>query len=164
MEAITTKVVQSLDGLKKSMKNGRDKQEGVNTAMAAAMYQMGNLVKSQSRVIDELGSRLGMVERQPAAAPKGVQNPAQAAALSKGMPGEAGDNGGGVGQLNKSEMASALSYMRFEKGMDAINGEPIGQLAAFAESGGDISKSVCEYMDKWLATHPQERAQALQYH
>jgi hypothetical protein len=158
LEALTARTTEALDGLHKSIKAGRADQGNINKALASALYQTGKLVKSQSRVIDELGKRLGMVESQPAPA-KGATNPARAAALTKSF----GAGGESAMSLSKSELVNTLSYLRFEKGMDRIEGMPIGELAVFAESGGEIRKDVLDFVTKYVSTHPNEREQAFRY-
>lgn len=160
LEALTARTTASLDQLNKSMQLGHKRQDKVNAAMAGAMYQMGSLVKSQQRVIKSLGERLGLVERQPAAPAKGATSVPAAKALSKSFD---GGGGGGAEPLSKSEAAAVLSYLRFEKSMDTIEGERTSQLAVMAESGGTLSKSVHDYIHKWVATHPNERQQAVSY-
>lgn len=158
LEALTVRTTTALDGLAKSMKSGQVKQNKVNHAMAGALYQMGSLVKSQQKVIGELGKRLGIVERAPVAPTKGATSLTGAQAMSKslgsGTEGEA---------LTKSEAAATLSYLRFEKGVDTIEGERTSQLAVMAESGGTLSKSVHDYLNRWITTHPNERKAAISY-
>jgi hypothetical protein len=158
LEQLTANTTQALDNLRKSIQSGARDQQTVNKSMAMALHQMGTLSKSQGRVIDELAKRLGMVEAAPAA-PKGARTLQGAQALTKSIGG-----GHGEGQaLTKSQAAATLMYLRFEKGMDKIEGESIGQLAVFAESGGTVSNNVHAYIQKWLATHPSERNQAMSY-
>jgi hypothetical protein len=162
MDQLVARTTGALDGLNKSMKAGRAQQGKVNVAMARAVAQQGLLLKSQNNVIDELAKRLGMVESQPATAPKGARSAPEAQALAKSMPGEHG-TGNPPEALNKGQAAKVLSYMRFEKGMETIEGEATGQAACRAEAGGILSKSVDAYINKWLATHPNEREAALNY-
>ena len=156
MESLTARTTGALDALNKSIKGGRNKQNEVNRAIAGAMYQQGQLVKSQQGIISELGKRLGIVESTPLP-PKGMTTAAGAMHKSFG----AGDPRPGD-NLNKSELASALSYMRFEKGIDKINGQETGQLACRAESG-DTDQGTLDYVKKYLATHPQLANEAITY-
>lgn len=161
LEALTARVTQSLEGLNKSMTTQAGRQNKVNIATAAAIVQMGTLIKSQANVIKVLGQRLNIVEQTPAAPPKGARTLTGAQAMHKSLEANAG---GGQGQpLSKSEAASVLSYLRFQKGVADIDGTSTGQLAVFAESGGTLSKSVHEHITKYLATHPNERQAALNY-
>lgn len=162
MDQLVSRTTRSLDGMSKSIRRGRAKQDMVNAAMARALYEQGQLIKSQQGVISELGNRLGMVESQPAPA-RGARTAVQAQALAKSMPGEAGGGSGGGQPLTKSQAASVLSYLRFEKGLDTINGEKTGDAACRAEAGGILTKSMGEYIDKYLTTHPNEREVALNY-
>lgn len=160
LEALTARTTQALDGLAKSLERTEGRQGKVNQAMASAVYQLGTLVKSQSNVIKELGKRLNIVEATPSA-PKGARTVTGAQAMHKGL-----GSGGGEGApevLTKSQAAGVLSYLRFEKGMQTIDGEATGQLACMAEGGGTLKKSVHDYLHKYLATHPNERQAALNY-
>ena len=156
MESLTARTTEALDTLNKSIKGGRKKQDTVNRAVAGAMYQQGLLVKSQQRVISALGERLGIVETAPLPA-KGATAPADAMRKSFG----AGDGNPGE-NLNKSELASVLSYMRFEKGVDKINGQNTGELACRVESG-DVDQDTIDYAKKFLTTHPNLAAEAIAY-
>ena len=157
MEGLTKSTTDALDILHKSIRSGRRKQDEVNAAMATAVYQQGQLVKSQQAIITELGTRLGIVEKTPNP-PKGATSKEGAQVMSKAF-------GAGDGQpeaLNKAQLASALSFMRFEKGMEKINGQPTGELACRVESG-DVDTSTLEYVQKYLATHPNEAQEAISY-
>ena len=156
MEALTARTTEALDTLNKSIKGGRKKQDTVNKSVAVVMYQQGQLVKSQAAIIGELGKRLGIVEATPLP-PKGATTDAEALnkSFGAGDP-KVGDN------LNKSQLASALSYMRFEKGIDTIGGQKTGELACRAESG-DVTEETLDYAKKYLQTHPAQAQEALTY-
>lgn len=158
MEAITSRMTGALDGLRKSVGDHRSSQDNVNRKIAGALYQQGMLIKSQRSVIVELGNRLGIVESQPAGAPKGAPDLTGAQAMAKSV-----DGHGAVEPLNKSQAGRVLSYMRFEKNIEDINGEQTGTLACMVEGGGVLSKSVQEYMHRWLTAHPNERERAINY-
>lgn len=160
LEALTARTTESLGALAKAMDAQDKRQTGMVQKLAHAVVQIGQLAKSQSAVIDELGKRLGVVEKQPATGPKGARTLQGAQALKKSIEG-----GEGGEQLIKGsdDMAAVLSYLRFAKSMDTIEGEPIGQAAIMAEAGGVVSPAVREYANKWLATHPAERQAALSY-
>jgi len=154
LEAVTARTVDALDSLNKSMRRSERKQGEVNAAMAGAMYQMGTLLKSQSRVIDALSQRLGLVERQPAPA-RGAVTLSGAQAMQKSL------LGGGAGStLKKSEMLSTLSYMRIEKGMKEINGRAIGDVIYAFEGGGIINPEDASTIERFLTTHPAEAQKA----
>lgn len=163
MEALTARTVQSIETLNKSLRSSDKKQAKINKAMAAALYQQGQLVKSQERVISELGRRLGLVESQPAP-PKGATSTSEAAAMSKAMPGEAGGPpAGGEKPLTKSEVVSTLSYMNLVKGLGEVGGEKTSDAVIKAESGGMLSKSVLTEVDRFLKSHPNEAEKAKSY-
>jgi hypothetical protein len=157
LEALVARTTESFGSLAKSMAAQDKKQVEVNVALARAVHQLGSLVKSQSSVVGELGMRLGIVERQPAASPKGARTLQGAQALKKSQ------EDGGAELLKSGDMAAVLSYMRFAKGMDAIEGEPIGHAVVMAEAGGIISPAVKEHVQKWLTANPGERNAAINY-
>lgn len=154
LEAITSRTVSGLDSLSKSLRKSERRQDRVNGALAGALYQMGTLLKSQSRVIDALSSRLGIVERQPASG-RGATTLTGAQAMQKSFVG-----GGAGGSLKKSEVLSALSYMRMSKGMNEINGRAIGDVIYAFEGGGIIQPDDLATVERFLATHPAEAAKA----
>lgn len=155
LEAVTSRTVEALDGLSKSMRKSETRQSGVNAAMAGALYQVGTLLKSQSRVIDALSQRLGLVEQTPLPG-KGATTLTGAQALHKSL----GGGGGGGGSLKKSEILSTLSYMRMEKGMKEINGRAIGDVIYAFEGGGVINPEDAATVERFLVTHPNEAAKA----
>jgi hypothetical protein len=138
------------------MRKSEHKQNGVNAALAGAMYQVGSLLKSQSHVIDELSKRLGLVERAPLPG-KGATTLSGAQAMQKSL----GNGGGSPGEgLRKSEILATLSYMRMEKSMKEINGRAIGDVIYAFEGGGVINPEDVATVARFLATHPNEAAKA----
>jgi hypothetical protein len=164
MEAITTRTTESLDALGKSLAESETRQSGINTATAQAVFEVGTLIKSQQVVIHELGTRLGIVEKQPAP-PKGATTLTAAQTLSKSLPNEAGPGGGGgkYDALNKSDIARTLSYMNLEKGISEIGGTRTADLVCKAEGGGIVSEATLEATKRFLTTHPNEAERALNY-
>lgn len=163
MEAITTRTTDSLDALGKSLAASEKKQSHINMATAKAVYEMGSLIKSQQHVIEELGNRLGIVEREPAPA-KGATTLTGAKALSKSISNEAGSGESGpYDSLNKSQVARTLSYMNLVKGMTEIGGDRTANLVGLAEAGGIISESTLGEVKRFLTTHPNEAERALNY-
>ncbi len=126
--------------------------------MASSLVMLGGVVKSQSGIINELGKRLGMVERTPNA-PKGATSHAQA--LHKAMPGEAG--AGGSNELRKSELVATLSYMNCEKRIKDIGGERMTDLIVKAEAGNIVPPHVMAAAQTFLRTHPMEADTAKTY-
>lgn len=163
MEAITTRTTSALDGLGKSLAAAEHRQSEINKATAGAVYEMGTLIKSQQAVIEELGQRLGIVEREPAPS-KGATTLQGAQALAKSMPNEAGQGAGNpYDSLNKSQVARTLSYMNLEKGVAEIGGDRTANLVGLAEAGGIISETTLEEVKRFLTTHPNEAERALNY-
>lgn len=161
IEAFTQRVAEQLDGLRKSVSAHQGEQGRVNRAIAGAMYQLGGLVKSQSAVIGELGRRLGIVEKQPAA-PKGARSLPAAQALAKGMPGEAG--GAVEGEpLNKADLLSVLTYMRLVKGVEQIGNRPIGEVIYKLDGGNLYTPDVPAAAQKFLRENPAEAEVARTY-
>lgn len=159
LDALVARTTDALGSLEKSLGAHRGEQAKVNRAMAAALYQSGQLLKSQAGVIDELRSRLGIVERAPVAQPKGRTQLSGAKALSKGMPNEAGE----AGQLRKSELLSTLSYMNLEKGIRDINGVRTSEIIGRFEAGDVIDDGVIHAARSFLAQNPNEADAARRY-
>jgi len=159
LDALVARTTDALGSLEKSLGAHRGEQAKVNRAMAAAIYQSGQLLKSQAGVIDELRSRLGIVERAPVAQPKGRTQLSGAKALSKGMPNEAGE----AGQLRKSELLSTLSYMNLEKGIRDINGVRTSEIIGRFEAGDVIDDGVIHAARSFLAQNPNEADAARRY-
>lgn len=157
IEALTLRTTEALDSIQKSVRKGRSDQDRVNKAMAIALVQVGTLCKSQAHVINELGKRIGIVERTPNAQ-KGATSGAQA--LHKSMPGEAGP---GAGDLRKGELVSTLSYMNLEKGIREIGGEKMSDIIVKAEAGNIVPPSVLAAAQTFLRTHPMEADTAKRY-
>lgn len=158
LEAITARTAEMIDGMRKSHRTAAVDQGKVNAKMAAAMYQIGSLLKSQVQVIDTLRSRLGIVERAPVAAPRGATT--QPKALAKSMPGEVG---GQSKQLSKSEVVSTLSYMNLEKGMREINGVRTSELVGRLEGGNVLDQGTLDAVAQFLRTNPAEASSAKAY-
>jgi hypothetical protein len=156
LEAMTARTADMIDGLRKSQDSTTQQATGVYRAQAAAMYQIGSLLKSQSAVIDVLSERLGIVERTPNA-PKGATT--SAVALQKSMPGEADGNG----QLLKSELLSTLNYMNLEKGIKNIGGQKTYEIVGMYEGGGALDPSALEAAHDFLAANPKEAQAARSY-
>ena len=158
LEAITARTAEMIDGMRKSHRAAAVDQGKVNAKMAAAMYQIGSLLKSQAQVIDTLRSRLGIVERAPVAVPRGATT--QSKALAKSMPGEVG---GQSKQLSKSEVVSALSYMNLEKGMREINGVRTSELVGRLEGGNVLDQGTLDAVAQFLRANPAEASSAKAY-
>lgn len=158
LEAMTVKVAEQIDNMRKSVLDGNSSQANVNQHMAAAMHQMGGLLKAQDVVISELGSRLGIVERTPNP-PKGKVDLKGAQALSKGMPGEAG----GMEPLSKSELVATLSYMNLEKGIKTIGSQKTTDAIYLLEGGNVSDDNIEQAAQHFLATNPNEAQAARTY-
>ena len=159
LERFAAGVSETIGSLQKSINTKNAEQEGLIKAQSAALVQVGELLKSQAHVIAELGNRLQIVERQPAA-PKGVTS---TAGLAKAMPGEAGSEPGAqVG--NREELASVLSYMNLEKSIRQLEGAgmPTSHAVTAVETGS-VRKSVVDAANDFLKANPKEAAKALSY-
>ncbi len=155
LESITARVARQIDGLNKSMRQGNAQQQNVNRAFAAAMHQMGGLVKSQSRVVGELGRRLGIVERTPNQ-PKAALTGAQAMAKSLG-PASASQS------LSKSEVLSTLSYMNMQKLQKSIAGRSTMEAIGLLEGGNVLHPETLKEVERFLRTHPNEAEAAKRF-
>lgn len=158
LEALTVKVADQVDGMRKAVADGNASQSNVNQHMAAAMHQMGSLLKSQDVVITELAKRLDIVAREPNQQ-KGKTDLSSAQALNKGMPGEAG----GPDPLSKGELVATLTYMNLEKGIKNIGSQPTSEAAMLLETGNILSKGVEQAAQSFLATNPNEAQVARTY-
>ena len=156
LEAMTMRTAEQIDGLRKSFSERASDQNDMNRKQAAALYQIGSLLKSQSAVIDALAKRLNIVERTPNP-PKGVTT---AAALHKSMPGEAGRP---VEKLSKSELLGTLSYMNLEKGIRHIGSQKTSDAIYMLEGGGLVSPEIIQAATDFLATNPTVAADARAY-
>jgi hypothetical protein len=162
LESLTARMSDQMDNLRKSQMDFAADQAAVNRAMARAMHQIGTLIKGQSGVTQELGKRLGIVERTPMPT-KGAKSLEEAKALAKSMPGEAGNP---ETDLTKSEVCRVLTYMNLEKGIRTINGQSTGELAGLLEGGGDQSTTqpfVVEAVQEFLRENPKEAQRARTY-
>lgn len=157
LDGLTSALGEQLDGLHKSVQSGQSQQGQVNKSMAAAVHQMGSLLKSQATLINALGQRLGLVERTPASAPRGITG--TAAPLNKSMPREVG---AGSIQLTKSNTLSTLTYMNLNKGMSQINGVSTSDLITGLEAGDVFDERTHGAVQDFLKScTPEERKAAL---
>ena len=159
LESLTARTADQLDAIRKSAGAFEGQQSHVNQKLAAALHQIGGLLKSQSNVIQVLGERLNIVERTPAA-PKGATQLSGAQPLHKALPGELGQGGQ---ELRKSEILSTLTYMNLEKGMNEINGHRTSELVGLFEGGNVIDQKTIGAVHNFLQTHPNEADAARQY-
>jgi hypothetical protein len=160
LEAMTLKVAEQIDGMRKSIADSHGDQRTVNRAMAAAVHQVGTLLKSQSEVIDTLRERLGIVEKTPLPA-KGKTDLSGAKPLEKSMPGEAG--GGNGSELSKAETTAVLSYMNLEKGITNIGSVKTADAIYRLEGGNILDPAVGQAIQGWLASNPNEAEVARRY-
>lgn len=159
LEALTARTADQLDAIRKSAGHFEGNQNHVNQKLAAALHQIGGLLKSQTGVIQALGERLNLVERTPAPQ-KGATQLSGAQPLHKALPGELGQGGK---ELRKSEILSTLTYMNLEKGMHEINGQRTSELVGLFEGGNVIDEKTVGAVKSFLQTHPNEADAARQY-
>lgn len=172
LEELVASVSEQIDALAKSgratrsqlskslnEKAARDAQ--VQIAMAKALMDVGKLVKSVVAVNQELGRRLGIVERTPLPA-KGQQNLGRGA----GNPLAKSGNGGGEQPLSAQQAVRVLSYCGLEKSdtrWGQIGGQSASEISSFVEGGGQLTKSHVAHVLGFLAANPAERETALNY-
>lgn len=157
LDSLTTALGGQLETLDKSIRAGRTEQGKLNKSMAKALHQVGQLVKSQAAVINVLGERLGIVERAPAVAPKGVTGTAKP--LNKSLAGEAGE---GDLKLTKSTTLNALSYFNLVKGEKQIAGQSTSDVITKLEAGGVYDEKTHGALIHLVKSLPaQEREKAL---
>ncbi len=149
-----------IDAVNVTLVKGFGDQAGVNRVLAGAVHQTGMLMKSQARVIEELGNRLGLVESTPQA-PRGAVSTSAAAALAKAMPGEAGVGAGEP--LKKSEIVASLTYMNLVKGMREIGGQRTAELVGMLEGGNQASEETLKAVNDFHVANPSESEAARTY-
>lgn len=160
LEHITMRVAEQIDSVRKSMTDERVGQQRFNAALAKSTVEMARMVKSQVRVINEMGKRLGIVEAAPVAQPRGATSVRSAKALNKSMPGE---QGGSEHQLRKSELLATLTYINLEKGIKQIQGQRINDIVTLYEGGGVLDQATVDFAKGWLAANPNEAELAKSY-
>jgi hypothetical protein len=172
LEELVASVSEQIDGLAKSgratrsqlsksmnEKAARDAQ--VQISMAKALMEVGKLVKSVVAVNQELGRRLGIVERTPLPA-KGQQNLGRGA----GNPLAKSGDGSGEPKLSAAQAVRVLSYCGLEKSdtrWGQIGGQSASEISSFVEGGGQLTKSHVAHVLGFLAANPAERETALNY-
>lgn len=161
LDALVARTTEAINSLEKSIGAGRTEQKKVNAALAGALYQSGQLLKSQAGVIAELQKRLGIVERAPVAQPRGRTQLSSVQPLNKSMPGEQG--GSADATLRKGELLSTLSYMNLEKGIKDINGVRTSEIIGRLESGNVLDEGTIFAAQNFLKQHPNEADAAKRY-
>lgn len=161
MESLTARTTEALDTINKSLRKSGKRTDAQFVALAKVVVDLGQLAKSQQGTIHELGRRLGIVEKQPAVAPKGATSLSGAQALAKSLPNEVGSGDGS--SLKKSEVASVLSYMNIEKSMHTICGHKTSTLVGNVESNGDVPAQVLAEVSAFLRRNPGEANLAKSY-
>lgn len=160
MDALVTRTAEAIESLEKSLGSQLLKAADVAVRSARALVEVGKLVKSQQATIDELGRRLGVVERAPVAAPKGATGTNGARALNKS---------GTVGaeeapKLLKSEALSTLSYMNLVKGVKQLpHGVKTSDAIFMLEGGNVIDPQALAAAQAFLVANPAEAEQAKRY-
>lgn len=151
VEELVASTAAQIDEVRKSHDESASRRAVAEHVFAKALTGLTSVVKSQAAVINELGSRLGIVERAPNP-PKGRTQ----------LPPSAQTPRAAAGQLNKSQVAGVLSYMNLEKGIKEIGGLKTSDLVAGVESGV-VSQRTLESVRGFLAAHPNEVETALTY-
>lgn len=166
LESFVARTTDSLDSIdrqfRKAMKKSHGQTESQFVAMAKAFVGLTDFVKAQHGIINELGVRLGVVEKQPAAQPRGVTSlhQHQTRTIEKSMPHEAGN---GSNSLKKSEYAAILTFMNLEKGIKQIAGRSIAmELVPMVESN-ELPQDVQLEIHNFLRRNPGEAQLAKSY-
>lgn len=159
-EAYVKNTAGQIDAVNATLVKGFGNQGTVNQALAGAVHQTGMLIKGQALVIETLGKRLGLVESTPQPA-RGATSAPAAAALAKGMPGEAGAGGGEP--LRKSEICATLSYMNLEKGIKKIGEQPTYEAIGMLEGGNQCSPEVLQAVNDFHTANPGDSQAARTY-
>lgn len=131
-------LVKALDIIGERIEATDRRQHDFNLILAKAVHQVGTLVKGMSE-------RLGIIEAQPARAPKsmGVRVPAAQAALEKSFPGADGTPPRTPGEsLSKGEILDVMTEMMEHHNGTAPCGEDILQATAKYEQTGQMSKAM----------------------
>jgi hypothetical protein len=132
LEAQHGALLESLETVAKSIDASDQRAHEFNLVFAKAFHQVGELVKGMSE-------RLGVIESQPAHAPKSKGIPAQQVALEKGFVGEASPDT----QMSKSEILDTFeSMMQKSDGGQVKCGEDILHATAKYEGSNQISKAM----------------------
>lgn len=176
LEGLTARTTEALDTLdarlrksQKKMKKSLVRSDEQFVVLAKSVVALGSLAKSQANVISELGKRLGIVERQPAAPPKGATTleggpRSMAKSLTAGTPGAMGGAGAaGLGSLKKSEVASVATYMNLEKGIKNIGGISVASELAPLIDSGTVPEGALSEIQNWLKRNPGEALAARNY-
>lgn len=129
-------LVKSLGTLAEVVEQSDRRQHDFNLVLAKATHQVGTLVKGMSE-------RLGIIESQPARAPKsrGVRAPQGQVALTKSFVGGDGTPPDGGGEMSKGEILDTMCDM-MEKSETAPCGESVLQATAKYEQTGQMSKAM----------------------
>lgn len=151
LNGITNAVGESLEALDNSILKSTARQDTVNNGLLRAVHQMGGLLKSQSKVIDALAGRLGLMEKAPVAKPKGAGSVRQV--IEKSMPGEVGKQDM---QLNKSQVLNALTYMNLNKGMNTIGQRKVSDIVVGLEGGNVYDQEIDSSVRSFLSTLPAD--------
>lgn len=135
LQAQNDALVESLGAVRDSLEKSDGRQHNFNMILAKATHQMGELTKAMSH-------RLGVLEQQPAHAPKsrGVGQPAQGAALEKGF---GGDAPGGE-QVSKADILDTMCEMMEKSDPNSDLAKAIQHETAKYEQLNQISKSMVE--------------------
>lgn len=159
MDALVTRTAEAIESLEKSLSSKLAKSEDIAVRAARALVETGKLVKSQQATIEELGRRLGVVERAPVAQPKGATG-TNVRALNK-----SGTAGAEEAQrLTKSEALSTLSYMNLVKGQKQLpHGVKTSDAIYMLEGGSVVDPQALAAAQAFLAANPAEAEQAKRY-
>lgn len=156
MEALVARTTGAIDTLEKSMHSIAVLSTERELVSARALLEVGKIVKSQARVINELGARLGIMERAPVTPPKGRTGTNGAQPLNKSGADESA-------RMTKSEVLSTLGYMNLEKGIKQVAGQRTIDVIGLYEGGNVISDAALGEVRGFLTANPHDAPKARAY-
>ncbi len=142
LEGHNSALIESLGAVRDALEKSDSRQHEFDMVLAKAVYQSGELIKAMSH-------RLGVLEKQPARAPKskGVGQPAAGATIEKGFAGE----GTPDEQLSKGEILDTLSDMMEKSDPTGPRSTQILNATAKYEQTNLISQGVMAEVMKFRA-------------
>ena len=150
MHGATTR---ALDVLAQGLEKSQNRQHEFNVVLAKSVLDMARVLAQQSEVTKAMSDRLGVMESQPARAPK---SKGLAAPIEKSFAGQPAN------QLGKGQILDTLERMLIKsdedgRGGSAACGEDLLKAIAKYEATDQISKSlwaeVCEFQRAGNAVH-----------
>lgn len=144
LESHNSALIDSLSAVRDALEKSDSRQHDFNLVLAKAVYQSGELIKS-------MAERIGVLESQPAYAPKsrGVGQPARGQTLEKGFAGA----GPGGEQLSKGEILDTLSDMMAKSDPNGSFANQVLHESAKYEQTNQLSKAMLDKVMEFRATN-----------